>query len=195
MPAAWPTMNEESFNPYSPPVSDPYIPLPESDGDLPLASPLTRLGSAIIDGVIQIAIFLVIRELLALAGITSLLKLFGGRSDESGFATGIVEVVFFYLIHWRFLASTGQTIGKKITKIKIVTMEGKKPSMLALCVWRYGVIQAMTFLPSMFGFLSLLDVLFIFRKDRRCIHDLIAGTRVVQIQPRRIGNPGDPLRA
>jgi uncharacterized RDD family membrane protein YckC len=29
--------------------------------------------------------------------------------------------------------------------------------------------------------LPLLDALFIFRQDRRCIHDLIAGTKVVQL--------------
>jgi uncharacterized RDD family membrane protein YckC len=29
--------------------------------------------------------------------------------------------------------------------------------------------------------LPLLDALFIFREDRRCIHDLIAGTKVIQL--------------
>jgi uncharacterized RDD family membrane protein YckC len=33
------------------------------------------------------------------------------------------------------------------------------------------------------AFYSIADVLFIFGKDRRCLHDLLAGTRVVQGQP------------
>lgn len=30
---------------------------------------------------------------------------------------------------------------------------------------------------------ALVDICFIFREDRRCLHDLLAGTRVVQGQP------------
>jgi hypothetical protein len=32
-------------------------------------------------------------------------------------------------------------------------------------------------------FYGFVDVLFIFGQERRCLHDLIAGTRVVQGQP------------
>ena len=34
--------------------------------------------------------------------------------------------------------------------------------------------------PMLGGFASLVDALCIFREDRRCIHDLIAGTRVIE---------------
>jgi uncharacterized RDD family membrane protein YckC len=30
------------------------------------------------------------------------------------------------------------------------------------------------------GLLAVVDVLFVFRRDRRCLHDLVAGTRVVR---------------
>jgi uncharacterized RDD family membrane protein YckC len=37
-------------------------------------------------------------------------------------------------------------------------------------------------IPVIGGFLPLVDVLFIFRHDRRCIHDLLAGTNVVKVR-------------
>ena len=33
---------------------------------------------------------------------------------------------------------------------------------------------------SLIPFYTLVDILLIFREDRRCIHDMIAGTKVVQ---------------
>ena len=38
-------------------------------------------------------------------------------------------------------------------------------------------------IPVLGPLFSLVNVCFIFREDRRCIHDLIAGTQVVNGQP------------
>lgn len=46
--------------------------------------------------------------------------------------------------------------------------------MVCLPVYAIGSIPFLAALPS------LIDVLFIFRKDRRCVHDLIAGTQVMR---------------
>jgi uncharacterized RDD family membrane protein YckC len=40
-----------------------------------------------------------------------------------------------------------------------------------------GIIGAIPYLGGIYG---LVDALFIFRDDRRCVHDHIAGTRVVK---------------
>ena len=37
-----------------------------------------------------------------------------------------------------------------------------------------------TFFLGIVPLFGIVDVLFIFREDRRCIHDMIAGTRVIQ---------------
>ena len=39
---------------------------------------------------------------------------------------------------------------------------------------------AITAIPVAGGIFALADLLFIFREDRRCLHDHIAGTRVVR---------------
>ena len=76
-----------------------------------------------------------------------------------------------------FLSVQGQTIGKMVMNIRIVKFDtdengGFVPNVLLRTILN-GILG---FIP----FYSLVDVLFIFREDRRCIHDLIAGTKVVE---------------
>jgi uncharacterized RDD family membrane protein YckC len=78
-----------------------------------------------------------------------------------------------------FLATRGQTLGKMVCKIKIVDMAGQNPGFVKAFLLRSlvpGIIGAVPFLGPFF---SLADPLFIFREDRRCLHDQIAGTKVV----------------
>ena len=46
---------------------------------------------------------------------------------------------------------------------------------------RYLPTSAVSLIPYAGSFVALLDVLFIFRRDQRCIHDHLAGTVVVKI--------------
>jgi len=46
---------------------------------------------------------------------------------------------------------------------------------------RYALVQASVLLPLVGKASRLIDTIFIFRENRRCLHDLIAGTRVVKI--------------
>ena len=77
------------------------------------------------------------------------------------------------------LAQSGQTWGKKLLKLKIVNLDGSQPDFLRLVGLRYGSTQLISLVPFVGGLYGLVDSLFIFREDRRCLHDLIAGTRVV----------------
>jgi len=58
-------------------------------------------------------------------------------------------------------------------------MAGAKPDFVRLAGMRYGSTQLISLVPVLGGLYVIVDVLFIFRDDRRCIHDLIAGTQVV----------------
>ena len=82
-----------------------------------------------------------------------------------------------------FEAISGQTIGKKLLKIRIVREPGHAAAGFVhawlLRNFVTGFIRAVPWSGFVF---TLVDVCFIFRDDRRCLHDLIAGTKVVQAE-------------
>ena len=97
-----------------------------------------------------------------------------GSMSISGLLTLVLVAVQIWL-----LVKDGQTIGKKLTKIRIVKVDtgqngGFVPNVLMRAVV-HALINSITS-----GLYGLVDVLFIFRDDRRCAHDLIAGTTVVR---------------
>jgi uncharacterized RDD family membrane protein YckC len=84
-----------------------------------------------------------------------------------------------------FLEGTrGQTIGKRIIGIRIVTFpDGRNPGGVKAILLRAIVNGLIAAIPLVGNVYSLVDICFIFRDDRRCIHDLIAGTQVIKGQP------------
>ena len=76
----------------------------------------------------------------------------------------------------------GQTIGKRIMGIAIVTMDNQKPAFMLLIVQRYLSQWIMGIVPVIGIFLRLADILAIYRADRRCIHDHIAKTKVIDLK-------------
>lgn len=93
-------------------------------------------------------------------------------------AFGLFFLVLCYQV-W-LLATRGQTIGKRIMRLRIVRQgTGELPGFGRAVGLRCWLNIALTMIPLY----SLLDVLFIFREDRRCLHDLLAGTDVVKVEP------------
>ena len=74
-----------------------------------------------------------------------------------------------------------QTIGKKYLKIKIVKNDGEKAGFFVNVVLREWVMALIGIFPAIGGIIQIVDILFIFRDDRKCIHDLIAGTVVISV--------------
>ena len=91
----------------------------------------------------------------------------------------LVGQSLFLLLNGVFLANHGQTIGKRIMKVQIVDMEGKQVGFLKLYSLRYLAFSLITQIPVAGGLLALVNVLFIFGKPRRCLHDFLTGTQVV----------------
>lgn len=168
-----PNATPPQHNPYAAPqarVED----APQGSGEL--ASRWLRLGGAIIDAIILVIV------ILPLAFLFGMGAAFTGQAP-SGFGTQLFSVLLgfgvFVAIQGYFLHSSGQTIAKKLLKMRIVDENGNKPEFGRLLGLRYAVFHAVQLLGFIGGVVALVNVLFIFRDDRRCLHDLLAGTRVV----------------
>lgn len=144
----------------------------------PLATLSQRLSAALIDGVPVAAIFFLTQS---------------GLPDEDGnggstlkMVLGLTMMLALACYNLYLLAIRGQTIGKKLQHIRIVALEGDHHPGMFRVFWLRSFINGMIGSIPLFGAIpvySMVDVLCIFGKERRCIHDYLAKTRVVQGDP------------
>ena len=176
-------------DPYSAPAAPLATEVPHRD--LVLADRLLRLVAVMIDGMLAGLLFLPI-----LFGAMFQAGLFSGAPDPRLFEylqggmgyllqVGMVAAGFllFALLQGYPLSRYGQTWGKRWLGMRIVDMEGNKPDFLRMLLLRYGLGQLISVIPCLGPLFGLTDALFVFRDDRRCVHDLIAGTQVVVGSP------------
>ncbi|SDQ86365.1 Uncharacterized membrane protein YckC, RDD family [Pseudoxanthomonas sp. CF385] len=142
-----------------------------------------RLVAVLIDGVIALVLMV---PLMFMGGFWEA-AFEAGRSGGFGLMPlgttlmwAVVGFVLFVLIQGYPLQMTGQTWGKKLLSLKIVDLQGNKPALADLLLKRYLPTHAIANLPCLGLIYVLVDSLMIFRADQRCLHDLIAGTRVVK---------------
>lgn len=93
-----------------------------------------------------------------------------------------IGFVVFALVQGYPLHANGQTWGKKLLSIRIVDLHGNTPPLVELLLKRYLPTHAIANIPCLGIIYALVDSLMIFRQDQRCLHDLIAGTRVVRAE-------------
>ena len=158
-------------NPYSAPNAAIAEVVPH--GETELASLGERFAGALIDGLIMLALLL---PVMFLAGY------FDGGLPSLGTQLfyGLVGFGVFCAVQFYPLGQSGQTWGKRAMKTRIVDLEGNKPPLGVLIGKRYLPVQAVGLVPVIGNLLILVDSLLVFRADRRCGHDLIAGTRVIK---------------
>ncbi len=185
--AAPPVIGE--VNPYSPPTVQQSYRTESAVTGAPLATLGQRLGGALLD---FLALLVAYMPMIMAVGSSAFVAAAQGKEPSAeqlqpnmgliGFS-GVLFVILF-VVNLVLLIKRGQSIGKRIVGTRIVALEsdtnpgGVKTVLLRVIVnW---VLQAI----PLFGLIYwLVDILFIFGKDRRCLHDLLAGTRVVQGQP------------
>jgi uncharacterized RDD family membrane protein YckC len=87
-------------------------------------------------------------------------------------------------LQWYLIVKRGQTVGKMAAGTRIAMLDGSRPGFvnaLALRTWPVWAFSLLAGALPALGVATLIDVLLIFRADRRCLHDLIAGTKVVRV--------------
>jgi len=164
-------------NPYAPPVAavrdivDPLaLSVPADRG--------TRLGAAILDSIFfMAAVYLPLIVAAAAAGASP-----NASEDQVGMGVAIgfgVALIGFIVWCWFtivYMKRNGQSLGKKVTGIKVVRSDGS-PVSLARLIWMRNVLNWVISIIPLYG---LIDSLFIFGESRQCLHDKIADTIVVK---------------
>lgn len=97
-----------------------------------------------------------------------------------------VGIFVYLLVNGYHLWYFGQTLGKKMMRIAIVDANDRVPSFSKIVGLRYIPFQLAGAIPGL-ALISLIDVLLIFRTDRRCLHDMLAGTRVIDVSDIQTG--------
>jgi uncharacterized RDD family membrane protein YckC len=173
----------DDLNPFEPPQADPEVDSSRAfSGSLELAGRGTRLAAAFLDGLIMIAIIVPIQ---LVAGVYENFPQV--RQDP-------VETVLWSLggfvlwlgVNGYPLAKHSQSIGKRIFGIRIVNFDDdERASFSKIVLRRVLPVQIVGSIPVLGSVIVLIDAVLIFQKDRRCIHDHIARTRVVVVNPSR----------
>lgn len=141
-----------------------------------VASRWKRLGGAIIDILVVMAI---VYPIMFATGILQQSFSEGNLTiGQQIFFSGVGCVVFL-ILNGYLLFKRGQTIGKVIVKTRIVDMNRNLPNFGKLIILRYFILWLLNLIPIIGGAIGLVNVLFIFGKDCRCLHDYLAGTQVI----------------
>jgi uncharacterized RDD family membrane protein YckC len=162
----------ESENPYAAPTVDPILREIDPAGELDLATRWERFFGGLID------LAVLVLPLLAFSLIMVESGYFG---DWYAYWVHGFEIALFMITQAWFLATRGQTIGKVVMRTRIVLLNGQSATFGRLIALRYAPFWAINWIPVAGGWIELIDLLFIFREDKRCMHDLLAGTKVVKI--------------
>ncbi|MFZ5497191.1 MAG: RDD family protein [Verrucomicrobiota bacterium] len=194
--AEWRTLgNFVEFNPAAPP---PPLPAADVAAPAPVSAPMpelagrgTRLGAFLLDYVLSVLVALPGALIIGPAFVGLLLAATRGEQpDFSVVDTGTLLLglavlsggsLLLLVVQVVMLSTRGQTIGKRLLGIRVVRHPDGLPAGFVhawlLRNFVTGVIQVVPWIGFVF---YLADALFIFTPERRCLHDLIAGTKVVQ---------------
>jgi len=142
--------------------------------DFVLADVGTRFVGAMLDGLLYLPVVipgLLIQYLTA-----------DGDGDLTALAIGslVVGVLGVAIVQWYMIATSGQSIAKRLLGMRIVRSGGSPVNFLHGVVLRSWVIAFLSNVPGVGAIVGLVDAVMIFGEGRRCLHDRIADTIVIK---------------
>jgi uncharacterized RDD family membrane protein YckC len=97
-----------------------------------------------------------------------------------GIIVTVIALLAWCVITAWLVTANGQSIGKRLVKIKVVRTDGSRASFGRIVLLRNFVSSLPGLLPYLGWIYLFADPLLIYQDSRRCIHDLIADTIVVR---------------
>ena len=144
-----------------------------------------RLGAVMLDGLIGTiglmpAYFVFFKSMAVMQRAGNVFSVWAGLAQTGAwFFLGVVWVLTVLALNIYLMRKNGQSIGKKIVGIKVVRTDGSPVSLYRIFFLRYVVNTFFTLIPAVGPLYSLVDSLLIFGDARRCIHDHLADTIVI----------------
>ena len=173
-------------NPYAAPEADEALSAEEARelgheaGHYQLASRWARFCAVIIDTIILVIPAIGIGIVLGLMGLMG--DEFGQTSIAEDVISSLIGFGIYLLINFHLINTRGQTVGKVLMKIKVVTTEFEP-----ITAKKYILIRVLPFwiipIIPVVNLIGILDAIMIFRAQKNCLHDDLAGTRVVNCSP------------
>jgi uncharacterized RDD family membrane protein YckC len=140
------------------------------------ASRAQRFGAAFIDGIV-IGVGTVPLSFYAMQHVQDRKIPFSISTPV--LAVGIVVLLIVCIINYVLINRHGQTIGKLALGIKTVRQDGSPVTAPRVFFLRYLPITLAALIPAIGGLIGLVDACMIFGSEKRCLHDLIADTIVI----------------
>ncbi len=173
---------------------------PEGADEMALASPGKRIAAYLINGLIgSVAYIPMIWGAMSMSGsyAAAMDPENPVQVEPSGFALGMIGLgsvlILAYLVFQAVLMSkTGQSLGKRIMKIKVVNEDGDNPGFAGTVAMReivpnlvltvVGMIPFLGIIAQLGFWIACLVMLFLVDRDRRTLQDMIAKTYVVDAE-------------
>ncbi len=165
-------MAQPGYNPYAAPQGPDYsFSTSAVSSNFIKAERGTRFAAKMIDGLCDVVAMI--------PGFA--LFIAGGAANEEiftflGIGVLILGLLAMAIYQWMGIVKSGQTVGKRAMKIKVVRQDGSPVDFLSGVVLRNWIIAVVS---QAVGAVGLVDALLIFTDQRRCLHDMIATTDVI----------------